>query len=89
MAGVWVMGDPADVPCFLGDGVSPRVLFSKERASDNDNGYLGVDPPHSPPSPRVFAQVKTDRMNVSNLAPSTGMEDALVQLHSLVANWTN
>lgn len=33
----------ADAPCFLGDGVSPPVLFSKGRASDNE--CLGVDPP--------------------------------------------
>lgn len=47
MAGVGLggqgVGGAADAPCFLGDGVSPPVLFSKGRASDNE--CLGVDPP--------------------------------------------
>lgn len=47
MAGVGLWeegaGGAADAPCFLGDGVSAPVLFSKGSASDNES--LGGDPP--------------------------------------------
>lgn len=80
-------GGAADAPCFLGDGVSPPVLFSKGRASDNES--LGVDPPEeSHEENRQRFQDECERLAPSTAQQSLGIEDALVPLHSLAANWT-